>query len=246
MKPETASRVRGRIEHILDFAKVRGYRDGENPARWRGHLDHLLPARIKVREVVHHPAMPYAEVPRFMADLGQRDGAAARALEFAILTAARSGEVLGARWDEFDLNGEMWVVPAARMKAGKEHRVPLSPRALQIIKSMAGLNGEFVFCNQTDRPLSEKALYKAFRRMKLKNATPHGFRSTFRDWAAERTNFPREVCEAALAHTIDNKTEAAYRRTDLFEKRRKLMRAWAEFCNTPVSAAHVIPLQRSK
>jgi integrase len=245
-KPEMGSRVRGRIENILDWAKVRGYRAGENPARWRGHLDHLLPARSKVKKTKHHAALPYAETPAFVAELQKRGGTAARALEFAILTAARSGEVLRAQWCEFNLNDAVWTVPGARMKAGRDHRVPLTPRALKIVSDMAGLSDEFVFPNgESGRPLAEKALFKTLRRTKVENATVHGFRSAFRDWAAERTNFANEVCEAALAHTIENKTEAAYRRTDLFEKRRKLMQAWAKFCNEPTSSADVIPLQRS-
>jgi integrase len=244
--PETASRVRGRIERILDWAKVRGYRDGENPARWRAHLDNLLPPRSKVRAVKHHNALPYAHVPAFMADLRNREGAAARALEFGILTAARSAEVLGARWAEFDLGAGVWTVAATRMKAGREHRLALPRQALKIVKDMARQNGEFVFCNQSDRPLSEKALYKALRRMGVKDATPHGFRSAFRDWAAERTNYPNHVVEMALAHTIGDKVEAAYRRGDLFDKRRRLMDEWARFCNTPASADDVIPLRRNE
>ncbi len=244
-RPETASRVRGRIERILDWAKVRGYRDGENPARWRGHLDKLFPERSKERKVVHHAALPFADVPPFITELHSRDGAAARALEFAILVAARSGEVIGARWSEFDLNNGIWVVPAERMKGGRQHRVSLGSQALAIIKNTASV-GEFIFCNQSDRPLSEKALYKALRRMGIKNATPHGFRSAFRDWAAERTNYPNHVVEMALAHAIGDKTEAAYRRGDLFSKRARLMRDWARFCNTPVSVGDVIPLRRKR
>jgi integrase len=232
-KPETASRLRGRIERVLDAAKAQGLRSGENPARWRGHLDDLLAKRQRLTRG-HHPAMPYADVSAFMATLRKREGIAALALEFGILTAARSGEVIGARWVEFDLDGAVWTVPAARMKAGKEHRIPLAPRALKIVKDIVGLSGEFVFPGgKPGRPLSAKALAKALRRMKVKNATVHGFRSAFRDWAAECTNFTNEVCEAALAHVIENKAEAAYRRGDLFDKRRKLMDAWAAFCAVP-------------
>jgi integrase len=232
-KPETASRLRGRIERVLDAAKAQGLRSGENPARWRGHLDHLLAKRQRLTRG-HHPAMPYADVSAFMTTLRKREGIAARALEFGILTAARSGEVIGARWAEFDLDGAVWTVPAARMKAGKEHRIPLAPRALKIVKDIVGLSGEFVFPGgKPGRPLSAKALAKALRRMKVKNATVHGFRSAFRDWAAECTNFTNEVCEAALAHVIENKAEAAYRRGDLFDKRRKLMEAWAAYCAAP-------------
>jgi integrase len=242
-KPETASRLRGRIERVLDAAKAQGLRSGENPARWRGHLDHLLPKRQRLTRG-HHPAMPYADVSAFMATLSKRNGAAARALEFAILTAARSGEVIGARWGEFDLNGAVWTVPAARMKSGKEHRVPLAPRALKLIKDTVGAREEFVFAGGTlGRSLSAKALAKALRRMQVENATVHGFRSTFRDWAAECTNFTNEVCEAALAHVVENKAEAAYRRGDLFEKRRKLMDAWATYCAAP-KAGKVVAFRR--
>jgi integrase len=232
-KPETASRLRGRIERVLDAAKAQGLRSGENPARWRGHLDQLLPKRQRLTRG-HHPAMPYADVPAFIATLRKREGTAARALEFGILTAARSGEVLGTRWEEIDLDSAVWTVPATRMKAGKEHRVPLAPRAVKIVKDIAALSAKFVFPGgKLGRPLSAKALAKALRRMKVENATVHGFRSAFRDWAAERTNFTNEVCEAALAHVIENKVEAAYRRGDLFDKRRKLMDVWAVYCAAP-------------
>jgi integrase len=232
-KPETASRLRGRIERVLDAAKAQGLRSGENPARWRGHLDQLLPKRQRLTRG-HHAAMGYADVPAFISDLQARPATAALALEFAILTAARSGEVLGARWDELDLGQGVWTVPAARMKAGREHRVPLSKRALAIVKTMHdGRSGDFVFPGQKPcKSLSVMALEMVLRRMKIGDATVHGFRSAFRDWAAECTNFPNEVCEAALAHVIVNKAEAAYRRTDLFDKRRKLMDAWAAYCAT--------------
>ena len=233
-KSETASRLRGRIERVLDAAKAQGLRSGENPARWRGHLDQLLPKRQRLTRG-HHAAMGYTDVPAFMGGLQARQATAALALEFAILTAARSGEVLGARWDEFDLDGAVWTVPAARMKAGREHRVPLSRRALKIAKLMhEARNSEFVFPGQKiGRPLAVVALEMVLRRMNAENATVHGFRSAFRDWAAECTNFPNEVCEAALAHVIENKAEAAYRRGDLFDKRRKLMEAWATHCAMP-------------
>jgi len=233
-KSETASRLRGRIERVLDAAKAQGLRSGENPARWRGHLDQLLPKRQRLTRG-HHAAMSYTDVPAFMGGLQARQATAALALEFAILTAARSGEVLGARWDEFDLDGAVWTVPAARMKAGREHRVPLSRRALKIVKLMhEARNSEFVFPGQKiGRPLAVVALEMVLRRMNAENATVHGFRSAFRDWAAECTNFPNEVCEAALAHVIENKAEAAYRRGDLFDKRRKLMEAWATHCAMP-------------
>jgi integrase len=231
-KPETASRLRGRIERVLDAAKAQGLRTGENPARWRGHLDQLLPKRQKLTRG-HHAAMPYADLPTFMTDLRSREGTASSALEFVVLTAARTGEALGARWDEIDIERGVWTVPPQRMKAGREHRVPLSGRALEILKAMHEVrSGEYVFSGQrANKPLSAIAL--VLRLMKIEGATPHGFRSAFRDWAAECTNFANEVCEAALAHTIPNKAEAAYRRGDLFEKRRKLMEAWAAFCATP-------------
>ena len=233
-KPETASRLRGRIERVLDAAKAQGLRSGENPARWRGHLDQLLPKRQRLTRG-HHAAMVYTDVPTFISDLQSRQATAALALEFTILTAARSGEVLGARWDEFDLDGAVWIVPAGRMKAGREHRVPLSRRALKIVTDLKDTrNCEFVFPGEKfGRPLSVMALEMVLRRMKIEGATVHGFRSSFRDWAAESTNFANEVCEAALAHVIENKAEAAYRRGDLFEKRRKLMEAWATYCATP-------------
>jgi integrase len=236
-KPETASRVRGRIERVLDAAKAQGLRSGENPARWRGHLDQLLPKRQRLTRG-HHAAMPYTEVRAFMSDLQLRQATAARALELAILTAARSGEILGATWKEFDLHRAVWTVPAERMKAAREHRVPLSPRAVQIVTSLQeGRVGELVFPGQKlGKALSGMALKMVLRRMKIENATIHGFRSTFRDWAADCTNFSNEVCEAALAHVIENKAEAAYRRGDLFDKRRKLMDAWASYCTSPASS----------
>jgi integrase len=232
--PETASRLRGRIERVLDAAKAQGLRTGENPARWRGHLGQLLPPRQRLTRG-HHAAIAYDQVPAFMRDLRARQSTAVLALEFAILTAARSGEVLGTRWQEFDLDGRTWTVPAVRMKAGREQRVPLSPRALAIVKTMNETKvGDFVFPGQKPgKPLSVMALEMVLRRMKVEGVTVHGFRSAFRDWAAERTNFTNEVCEAALAHVIENKAEAAYRRGDLFDKRRKLMEAWASYCATP-------------
>jgi integrase len=243
-KPETASRLRGRIERVLDAAKAHGLRSGENPARWRGHLDQLLPKRQRLTRG-HHAAMKYADVPAFVADLQTRQATAALALEFAILTAARSGEVLGARWVEFDLERAVWTIPAVRMKAGREHRVPLSRRALKILKAMhEAQDGDFVFPGQmAGKPLSVMALEMVLRRMRIENVTVHGFRSAFRDWAAECTNFTNEVCEAALAHVIENKAEAAYRRGDLFDKRRKLMEAWAVYCAAP-KAGKVMAFRR--
>jgi integrase len=243
-KPETASRLRGRIEHVLDAAKAQDLRNGENPARWRGHLDQLLPKRQRLTRG-HHAAMPYAEVPAFVIALQGRQAIAALALEFAILTAARSGEVLGARWNEFDVDRAVWTVSAARMKAGREHRVPLSRRALKIVKVLhEAPAGDFVFPGQKPgKPLSAMALGMVLHRMKVDGVTVHGFRSTFRDWAAERTNFTNEVCEAALAHVIENKAEAAYRRGDLFDKRRKLMDTWAAYCAAP-KAGKVVAFRR--
>ena len=238
-KPETASRLRGRVESILDFAKVRDYRDGENPARWRGHLDQLLPARSKVREVEHHAALPYAELPGFLPSLREQERIAARALEFLILTAARTGEVIGARWNEVDLLDKIWTVPAARMKAHRDHRVPLSARALAILDEMqAARHGEagdaFVFPGRKPgTPLSNMAFLMLLRRIGRGDLTAHGFRATFKTWASERTSFQNEIAEAALAHVIGDKVEQAYRRSDLFEKRRKLMVAWAAYCVTP-------------
>jgi integrase len=225
-RPETASRIRGRIESVLDWARVRGYREAENPARWRGHLDHLLPARSKMRKIRHYRALPYTDIGALMAELRSRSGVGAAALEFLILCAARSTEVADARWAEIDRTGRMWIVPAERMKSGREHRVPLSGAALAILDQMKGRDEEFIFSNMPGRGLGKGALAKQLRGW---NCTPHGLRSTFRDWAAERTNFPREVAEAALAHVLEDKTEAAYRRTDLLQKRHRLMDAWAEF-----------------
>lgn len=228
-KPETASRLRGRMERVFDFARARGQGSGENPARWRGHLDAVLPKRARLTRG-HHKAMPFDEVPAFMTALRERDGIAARALEFAILTAARSGEVMGARWVEFDLEARVWTVPAARMKAGREHRVPLSARAIEILKEMEQKRlSDLVFPGtKPGRPLSVMALEMVLRRMKL-DVTVHGFRSAFRDWAGERTHFPREIAEAALAHLVGDAVERAYRRGDALEKRRELMDAWASF-----------------
>jgi integrase len=233
-RPETASRLRGRIERVLDAAKAQGLRTGENPARWRGHLDQLLPKRRKLPQD-HHAAMPYGSLPAFMASLKTRGATAARALEFIVLTAARSGEALGARWNEFDLERAVWTVPASRMKGGREHRVPLSRRALEIAQALhAGRISEFVFPGQKPgRPLSPAVLKQVLLRMEITDVTVHGFRSSFRDWAAECTHTSREVCEAALAHTVRSQVEAAYRRGDLFEKRRALMDAWADWCTTP-------------
>lgn len=227
-KAETASRVRGRIETVLDSAKARGYREGENPARWRGHLAQILPARTKLSRG-HHKALAYSAVPAFIAEIRAREALAALALEFVILTAGRSGEVIGAKWGEVDLAKAVWTVPAERMKAGKEHRVPLSPRAVEILEQAKQFEGDYVFAATRKKPLSSMAMAMLLRRMK-QDVTVHGFRSAFRDWAAECTGYSHEVAEMALAHAISNAVERAYRRGDLFEKRRKLMEAWADFC----------------
>lgn len=231
-KNETARRLRGRIEAILDWAAARNMRSGDNPARWRGLLMHLLPRRSKALAVKHHPALAYARTGEFMAALRQQQGAAARALEFLILTAARTSEVTGANWREINLGAAMWIVPAERIKAGKEHRVPLSAPALALVQAMARLRqGEFVFPGgRAGRPLTNMAMAGVLRRMGHSEITVHGFRSSFRDWAAERTNYPREVAEMALAHAVGDKVEAAYRRGDLFEKRRRIMAEWAKYC----------------
>jgi integrase len=245
VKPETAGRVRGRIESVLDWATARGYRQGENPARWRGHLENLLPKKSKVRRVEHHAALPYGEIAAFIAELRQQEGVAARALEFTILTAARTGEVIGADWNEIDIAERLWTVPADRMKAGKEHRVPLSDAALVILEEMQKVRqvGDFVFPGgKSRRPLSNMALAMTLRRMGRGELTVHGFRSSFRDWAAERTGFPAEVAEMALAHTVSDKVEAAYRRGDLFQKRRQLMDAWAKHCSNVKAGATVVAL----
>lgn len=230
IKTETASRLRGRIESVLDWATARGYREGLNPARWKGHLDHLLPAPGKIAKTGHHPAVAIDRVSEFVQALRHQLGSGARALEFAILTATRSGEVRGATWDEFDLAAAMWQVPGERMKTGKPHRVPLSAPALALLQALPRMAGtSLVFPAPRGGRLSDMTLVAVMRRMDVA-AVPHGFRSTFRDWAAERTNFPREVAEMALAHTIGDKVEAAYRRGDLLEKRRQMMNEWAEFC----------------
>jgi integrase len=245
-KAETASRVRGRIEKVLDAAKAKGFRDGENPARWRGHLDHLLPRPLKLARG-HHAAMPYDDVAAFIAQLRKREAASALALELCILTAARSGEILGMRWAEIDLDKKVWTVPANRMKAGREHRVPLSARAVAILRKLEMLKaGAFVFPGQTrDKPLSNMAMEMVLRRMQVEDVTVHGFRSSFRDWAGNVSNFPREVVETALAHVIGDKAEQAYRRSDALEKRRKLMEAWSAYCE-PKSSANVVSMLKRR
>jgi integrase len=227
-KPETASRVRGRIERVLGWAQVRGFRSGDNPARWRGHLQELFPSKGKIQKTKHHPAMPFTEVPAFMVELRAHNSLTARALEYCILTATRSGEVLHAKWSEIDFAAKTWTIPGSRMKAGKEHRVPLSPRALEIL---AALPQE----DERSFPVSHNAMLELLRRMGHDSVTVHGFRSSFRDWVAERTSYPNHVAEAALAHAVADKVEKAYRRTDLFDKRRKLMEAWASWCARPAA-----------
>jgi integrase len=243
-KPETASRVRGRIEAVLDWAAARGFRDADNPARWKGRLDKLLPRPSKVRAVQHHAALPYREIGAFTRLLRDRPATAARALEFAILTAARTGEVLRASWSEIDLKTKIWTVPANRMKSGREHRVPLSDAALAVLEQMNSLRqNDRIFPGDRRETLSDMALLMLLRRMNRSDLTAHGFRSTFRDWAAERTNFPSEVVEMALAHAVSDKVEAAYRRGDLFEKRRKLMDAWASYCARSEALGQIISMR---
>ncbi len=249
-KTETASRLRGRIEGVLDLATVRGYRTGENPARWRGHLAKLLPKRSAVQKVRHHGALPYDKVGAFMRNLSDSAGIGAAALQFVVLTAVRTGEALRAKWSELALDGTQptWTIPAERMKAKREHRVPLTPRVVDILRSMAPLRDKvgYVFPSpmKPGKPMSDMALLVLVKRLAGEGLTTHGFRSTFRDWASERTTYPREVAEAALAHVVGDKVEAAYRRGDLFEKRRRLMNDWEKFCFTPsTKGAQVLRLR---
>ena len=247
-KAETASRLRGRIESVLDYAKARGWRDGENPARWRGHVANMLPNRTKVQPVEHHAALPWREIGAFMAGLENQDGLGAMALRFTILTAARTSEAIETRWSEIDIAAGVWTVPASRMKAAKEHRVPLSDAALTVLRTVAPMRddarGGWVFPGaRVGRPLSSMVFLMLLRRMERGDLTAHGFRSTFRDWAAE-TGQPVDVAEAALAHTLGNKVQAAYQRGDLLERRRKLMDSWAAFCARPQMDAEIVPLRR--
>ena len=245
-KAETASRLRGRIERVLDFARAKGWRTGENPALWRGHLRHVLPARQKLQREPH-AAMGYADVPAFVARLQGAEAMAARALEFLILTAGRSGEVLEATWSEIDLEAAVWTVPAARMKAGKVHRVPLCERAVAIVRALQETRvSDYVFPGERRaRPLSNMALAMLMRRMKADAFTPHGFRSSFRDWAGDCTSFAREVAEAALAHEVGNAVELAYRRSDALMKRRELMDAWSRFV-LPSNHSNVVTITKAK
>ena len=244
-KTETATRIRQRIESVLDWATTREYRTGANPARWKGHLSNLLAKPAKLKKIRHHPALPFTEIHDFVADVRALDGVGARALEFAILTAARTNEVIGARWEEIDLGNKLWTIPAERMKAGRDHAVPLSPRAATIMGEMRVYGKEWCFPGQRKtKQLSNMAMLETLKRMERSDLTVHGFRSTFRDWCAEQTAYPQYVAEMALAHQIKNAAEAAYRRGDLLEKRRRLMADWAKYVETPVSKAAVTGIRR--
>ena len=246
-KTETASRVRGRIESVLDWCTVRGYRTGDNPARWKGHLAEVLPAKSKIAKTTHHPALPYGRAAEFVADLRTREGVAARALEFLILTAARTGEVIGARWSE--INEATWIIPQGRMKGGKQHRVPLSDRAIEILAEVPREDGNehvFIGPNVGSGGLSKMAMGALLKRMGRTDITVHGFRSCFRDWAAESTSFPNHVIEMALAHAIGNAVEKSYRRGDLFAKRVQLMQAWAAFCSKPAANGETVVQLRGR
>ena len=242
-KVATAGHIRGRIESILDWATVRGYREGDNPARWKGQLDHLLPSSRKVKKTKHHAALGYTQMGELMGELRQQSGIAARALEFTILTACRSGEGRLAQWEEIDLKSRVWIIPGERMKMGKEHRVPLSDAAMAVLNQM-DQSTTFIFPSKVAGPLSDVRLTAVLRRMGHADTTVHGFRSTFRDWASESTAYPRDVAEMALAHSIGDKVEAAYRRGDLFTKRTRMMEDWARFCNQTHSG-EVVPLKKS-
>ncbi|MEX2326666.1 MAG: integrase arm-type DNA-binding domain-containing protein [Pseudomonadales bacterium] len=230
LKTETGSRLRGRIEKVLSYASASGHRQGDNPARWTGNLDAILPQPSKVRKVQHHRALPIDAMPQFMAALRQKEGIAARALEFLVLTAARSGEVRGASWNEIDLTAKTWTIPGERMKAQMQHTVPLSPAAIAILKDLPRTH-ELIFPAPRGKALSDVSLSAVCRRMAI-DATPHGFRSTFRDWCSERTDYPRDVAEMSLAHAIGDRVEAAYRRGDLLGKRKKMMKEWSDFVGT--------------
>ena len=241
-KTETAKRLRGRIEKVLDWARVRGFRSGENPARWRGHLDTLLQSPGKVQKRAHFPALPIDDLGAFMVELRKQEGMGARALEFAILTAARSGEVRGATCSEIDLTDATWTVPAGRMKMKREHRAALNAEAVTLLESLPR-TGDLIFPNTKATMLSDMTLTAVLRRMNRSDITAHGFRSTFRDWCSERTNYPRDVAEMALAHAIGDKVEAAYRRGDLFEKRRRMMKEWGKFSGKVQVAGTVTPIK---
>ena len=237
-RTETATRLRGQIERVLAWAKGRGLRDGENPARWSGHLDEMLAAPSKVRRVKHHSALPYQEIPAFMVGLRARDSLSARALELTVLCATRTSETIGAEWGEVDLAAKIWTVPLERMKAGKEHRIPLSDRAVEILFGLPR-HGKRVF------PLSNMAMLELLRGMRP-GTTTHGFRATLRTWASEQTNFPHEVCEQALAHTISNAVARAYQRGTLFQKRAALLQAWAAYCGKPPADGKVLPIRAAR
>jgi integrase len=239
LKPETASRTRGRIERVLAWATVRGFRSGDNPARWRGHLQEMFPSVGKIAKVNHHEAMPYVDVPAFMAKLRERDHIAARSLEFTILCAARTGETLGAMWSEISLSDATWTIPASRMKSGKEHKVPLSNRAIEVLQALPPREGR-VFQIGT-----KAAMLFTLREIHGgRGPTIHGFRSSFRDWCSERTSYPPAVAEQALAHAVGSKVERAYSRSSLFEKRRRLMAEWATWCSRPaIAGATVVALK---
>jgi len=243
--PKTASKVRGRIDNILGWATVHHYRAGDNPARWQGHLEHALPS---VQTGEHHAAMPYAEVPAFLAKLRQQTSVPAKCLEFVILTAARLGEALGATWDEVDLDNRVWTVPASRMKAGKEHKVPLSAAAIAVLQELHAIRqSDYVFPGaHPGKAIGHNAPLKLLNEITGTAVTVHGFRSSFRDWAAERTSFPREVAEAALAHAVPSQVEAAYKRTDFFDRRRRLMEAWSDYCSKPAATGKVLPIRGAK
>lgn len=244
-KRETAGRIRSRIERVLDWAKARGYREGENPARWKGHLDKLLPAHEKRKRIRHHPALPFSKLPDFLVALQAQDGISARALELLILTAARTNEIINGTWSEIDFKNKIWTIPAARMKSHREHRVPLGSRALTILQELEKIStSDFIFPGRREgSSLSNMAMLELLGRMGHDDITVHGFRSTFRDWASECTSHSREVCEMALAHVVGNDVEAAYRRGDLFDKRRRLMNEWEKFSKIS-GRGQVIPLKR--
>jgi integrase len=247
--PETANRVRGRVEAILDWATVRGLRTGDNPARWRGHLANVLPARAQIQKPQHHAALPYSELPKFMTALNEREGIAAKALAFTILTAARTSESIGARWDEIDLKAKTWTVPAGRIKGGREHRVPLSDRALQLLKALPHEeDNAFVFIGPRSNGLSNMAMANVLDRMGRGDITVHGFRSCFMDWAHEQTAYAKVVIDQALAHVVGDKVEAAYRRGDLFDKRRRLMADWGKYCaqKPATKSANVVSLHGAR
>lgn len=248
-KTTTANRLRGWIEMVLAFAQVRGLREGDNPARWRGHLETIFAPMSKLAPVKHFVSLPYDELPGFLAQLRKREGSAAKALEFLILTAARSGEVLGATWNEIDLDNALWTIPASRMKSSREHRVPLTKAALDLLKSLPthrgdGENSHVFIGGRPGTGLSHIALYRVMKRLNRRETT-HGFRSTFRVWCSERTNFPDIIAEQALAHAVGSAVERVYRRSDMLEKRRKLMEQWSTFCTVPAaSGAKVVPMKR--